>query len=60
MHNLTVSVCKWLQIGQILLLPTNRKLHNVFPLAYLYLTLTHSKGQGHTHFNYEFLANDDR
>ena len=35
-------------IGQTLLLSTNINLHTAFPLAYLHLTLTHSKGQGHS------------
>ena len=43
-----------------MLLPTNTKLHKALPLAYLYLKLTHSTGQGQAHFDYEFLANDNR
>ena len=31
-----------------------------FPFAYLHLTLTHSKGQGHTHFDCKYLTHDDR
>ena len=42
------------------MLLTNRKSHKAFPLEYLYLTLTHSKGQGHAHLDCEFLANVDR
>ena len=36
-----------------LLLPTNRKCHMAFRLAYLHLTLGHSQGQGQSHFNWE-------
>ena len=32
-------------------LRTQRKLHVAFRLAYLHLTLVHSKGQGHAHFD---------
>ena len=40
---------------QTLLLPTNRTSHMAFPLAYLYLALAHSKGQGHAHFTENIL-----
>ena len=30
------------------------------PIAYLYLTLDHSKGQGQAHFDSEYLGNGDR
>ena len=41
---------------------THRKSHVAFLLAYLQLTVAHSKGQGqgHAHFACEYLANDDR
>ena len=57
----SLSHKRW-QIGQILLLPINRKSHPAFPLAYLHWTLTHSKGkvQGHAHFDCEYFANGDR
>ena len=50
------------QIGQTLLLPIHKKPHVTFRLAYLHLTLAHSKdqGHGHTHFDCEYLTNDDR
>ena len=50
---------KWGQIGQTLLLPTNRMSIKAILLAYLHVKLSYSKdqGQGHTHFNYEFIAN---
>ena len=49
--------------NETLLLPTPRKLHVAFRLAYLQLILIHAKGgqdQGHVHFKYEYLANGDR
>ena len=52
---------KWWQIGHTLQLQTHRKWLVAFRLAYLHLTLAHSKceGQGHAHFHCEYLANDD-
>ena len=32
----------------------------LFRLAYLHLTLTHFNSQGHAHFNYDYLLNDER
>ena len=56
-----ISWKQW-QIGQTLLLPTNRMSHKTFQLAYLNLNLNHSKGQGqgHAHFVCKYLWNDDR
>ena len=31
-----------------------------FLLAYVHLILAHSKGQGHTNYDCEYLTNDDR
>ena len=41
---------------------THRKLHVAFRLAFLHLTLAHSKcqGKGHAHFDCQYLANGDR
>ena len=41
-------------------LPTSRKWNTAFKLEYLHLTLANFKGQCHTHFNCEYLANGDR
>ena len=51
---------KRLQIEQTLILPI--ELHVALRLAYLHLTLAHSKGQGQgrAHFDCQYLANDDR
>ena len=46
MHISTVNISRTVTQKQILVLPINRMSHKTFPLAYLYLTLTHSKGQG--------------
>ena len=45
-----------------MLLLTSIKLHTAFPLAYLRLTLTHSKGQGEgrAHFDCQYLVNGDK
>ena len=48
------------QIGKKLLLPTRMKLHVTFRMAYLHLTLPHSKGQDQVHFNCEYVGNGDR
>ena len=34
----------------------NRKKSHKFRTAYLYLTMAHCSGQGHTHFNWEYLG----
>ena len=36
------------------------KSHVAFRLAYLYLTVAHSKGQGHVHYAGEYFKNGDR
>ena len=43
-------------------LPAHRKLYVTFGLAYLHLTLGHCKGQGqgHEHFDCEYLENNDK
>ena len=51
---------KWRQIGRTLLLPTNIKTSMTFWLAYLHLTLGHTKDQGQAYFDWEYLANSDR
>ena len=38
--------------GQTLLLPTKIKSYTEFPLAYVHLTLAHSKGQGEGHADF--------
>ena len=47
---------------QTLLLPTHRKSYVAFRLVYAHLILTHSKGQGqgHAHFNCEYIPNGDK
>ena len=32
----------------------------LYPNKDIHLTLAHSKGQGHTHFDFEYLKNDDK
>ena len=56
------NLSQMMTIGQALQLPTNEKSRKAFPLTYLYFRLTNSKGQGqgHAHFDCEFLANGDR
>ena len=41
---------------------TNIKLYTAFQLAYLHLTLAHinSQGQGHAHFDCQYIENGDR
>ena len=56
-----ISRKRW-QIGQILLLPTNRKTDAASPLLQLDLTLAHynGHGQGHVHFHCEYVTNGKR
>ena len=44
------------QLGQTLLLPTNRKSYMAFRLAYLHLTLGHSKGQGQGYTYFDWIS----
>ena len=48
-------LAKRLKIGLTLLLQTNRMLHMAFGFAYLDLIFVHSKGQGHEHFDCEYI-----
>ena len=44
--------------GQKILLASNKKSNMDFRLAYLHWTMAYSKG--HAHFDYKYLANDNR
>ena len=61
MHILTVNILQTMKHEQTLQLPTRRKLRVAIQLAYWYLTVAHSKGQGQVqaYFDCEYLANDD-
>ena len=55
---LEMVIYKWLKITQKFQLPSNIKSYMGFRLAYRHLTLTTSKGQGqgHVHFDDEYIG----
>ena len=60
-HILTMNIFECVA-GKTLLSSSNRKSCMYFRTAHLNLTLVHSKvqGQGHAHFDGEYLGNGDR
>ena len=61
-----ISIVKYLEngakIGQTLIVLSNIKLCMDFQIAYLYLTLTHSKvdGEGCAHFYSEYIGHGEK
>ena len=54
MHISTVNICK-IMTDKANVAIANTRIHMAFRLAYLHLALAHSKGQGHAHFECEYL-----